>query len=64
MSLVAEKVSDLHEARWVGSARSAEGKDYYDSKGKKLGVNAKARGACLHSFEVYLSNETTLLIQG
>lgn len=62
MSFVAAKVSDLHEARWVGSARPAESKVYYDSKGKNLGV--KARETFFRPFEVYPSSENTLLIQG
>ena len=62
MSFVGAKVSDLHEAQWVGSARPAERKVYDDSKGKNLGV--KAKGTFLRPFEVYPSSENTLLIQG
>jgi len=57
-SLGVAKESDLREVRWVGSAHPAESKDYYNSKGKKMGVKV-----FLCPFEVNPSSEATVLVQ-
>lgn len=62
MNLVVAKESDLREVRRVGSVHQAESKDYYGSKGKKMGVMAKE--TFLRPFEVYPSSEATMSIQG
>jgi len=62
MSLGVAKESYLREVQWVGSARPAESKGYYESKGKKTGV--KARGTLLRPFDVYPSSEATMLVGG
>jgi len=60
MSLGVAKGSYLREVRWVANAHPAERKEYYSSKGKKVG--AKAKGTFLRPFEVKPSSEATVLV--
>lgn len=58
-SLGVVKESGLREERWVGSAHPAESKEYYNSKGKKMGVKVFL---CL--FEVNPSSGVAVLVRG